>query len=104
MTDFVAQYCFHFVSAHLLHQTGADSDQGMVAAGAGREGIRFWRMVNSNFWHPNPSTLGLAADRFHQPQLGLSTRLLNDLGAYRHFRNPLGHEKRDQGAAHAENG
>ncbi len=100
----VAEHRFHFVGVHVMQQAGADGDQGMVAVGAGGEGVRFRGVEHADFRHADAGLLGQAGDGHHQPLLGLVLRPVYDFYAHGVFGHPFGHEQGDDGAGHADDG
>ena len=100
----MAQHGLGLVLVHRTQQAGRHRHQGIVAVGAGGEGIDLRRIVDGDFRHADTGRLGLALHGGHQPALGIVARLLDHLGAGGALGHPLGGQQRDQRSAEAEDG
>ena len=69
VADFVRQHRLDFFLAHALQQAGGYSDQGVIAARPGGEGIRR-AFVDGDLGHGNAGLLRKALDGLEQPELG----------------------------------
>ena len=89
MADFVSDDRFGFVTAHVLQQPGADSNQRCITTGTRGKRVNIGRMINGHLRHGDPGLTGLLSHRIHQPLFHIVTRLLNHLTADGFQRHPL---------------
>lgn len=83
VADFVSNYRLGFIRAHVLQQTGADSNQRGITARTGCKSVDVRRMVDSHLRHSDPRLTSLGCYSIDQPTFPFVTRLLDHFPANR---------------------